>query len=395
MAFNGAGAFIRTDGVRSGADLHVQQRDASVKVRADLTDAEAEDMATGMELAVLRDGQNAASANLPMATFKHTNVATGSGSSSRSEYASSATVQDGAIHDAGLTGGSTTVYTATLSPAITAYAAKQLFRVQFDQTCGATPTLNLNGVGAKKIYWQNGTSATQITTGDLVANFVALLRYDTALDSAAGAFWLLNPPPALAITTTYAASTTVVGKVELATTAETTTGTDTARAVTPAGLAGSIWIPPIGCVVDFGAASAPSGWLLCYGQNVSRTTYAALFAVISTTFGVGDGSTTFGIPDYRGRTGIGKDDMGGSAASRVTNGTSGVDAATLGAAGGDQRQQSHSHTYTRDDPGTVAGGAAAANTVSTGGVATSTTGAGSSQNMQPSIVVTKIIFAGV
>jgi microcystin-dependent protein len=47
--------------------------------------------------------------------------------------------------------------------------------------------------------------------------------------------------------------------------------------------------------------TAPTGWLLCNGDAVSRTTYADLFAVIGTTFGTGDGSTTFNVPDFRGR----------------------------------------------------------------------------------------------
>ncbi len=55
-----------------------------------------------------------------------------------------------------------------------------------------------------------------------------------------------------------------------------------------------------GIVLPFAGATAPTGWLLCQGQTVSRTTYAALFAAIGTAFGVGDGSTTFGLPDMRG-----------------------------------------------------------------------------------------------
>ena len=55
-----------------------------------------------------------------------------------------------------------------------------------------------------------------------------------------------------------------------------------------------------GIVLPFAGAAAPSGWLLCQGQTVSRVTYAALFAAIGTTFGAGDGSTTFGVPDMRG-----------------------------------------------------------------------------------------------
>lgn len=92
--------------------------------------------------------------------------------------------------------------------------------------------------------------------------------------------------------------------------------------------------PPPGSVMEYWGTTAPAGWLLMYGQAVSRSTYAALFAVISTVGGVGDGSTTFNIPDRRGYVAVGKDNMGGSAISRVTTAGSGVDGLTLGAVGG-------------------------------------------------------------
>jgi len=60
------------------------------------------------------------------------------------------------------------------------------------------------------------------------------------------------------------------------------------------------FVPP-GVVLPFAGTSAPAGFLLCGGQAVSRATYAALFAAIGTTFGAGDGSTTFNLPDLRGR----------------------------------------------------------------------------------------------
>lgn len=58
---------------------------------------------------------------------------------------------------------------------------------------------------------------------------------------------------------------------------------------------------PTGATVPFAGPTAPEGWLLCDGSAVSRTTYADLFAAIGTTWGAGDGSTTFNIPDMRGR----------------------------------------------------------------------------------------------
>ena len=61
----------------------------------------------------------------------------------------------------------------------------------------------------------------------------------------------------------------------------------------------------IGVIQMYAGSTAPNGWLVCNGQAVSRTTYAALYAVIGTTYGVGDGSTTFNVPDLQGRVPIG------------------------------------------------------------------------------------------
>lgn len=75
---------------------------------------------------------------------------------------------------------------------------------------------------------------------------------------------------------------------------------------------------PIGAVMPYAGTTAPSQWLLCDGSAVSRTTYSELFGVIGTTFGVGDGSTTFNVPDLRGRFPLGLDNLGGASANRVT-----------------------------------------------------------------------------
>ena len=66
-----------------------------------------------------------------------------------------------------------------------------------------------------------------------------------------------------------------------------------------------------GTLIDFAGASIPGGFLLCDGRAVSRDTYSALFNAIGTTWGAGDGSTTFNIPDFRGRTSIGVDGTAG------------------------------------------------------------------------------------
>ncbi len=69
-------------------------------------------------------------------------------------------------------------------------------------------------------------------------------------------------------------------------------------------LLATCFLPP-GIFMPYAGAAAPSGWLLCDGGAVSRSTYAGLFAVIGTTYGVGDGATTFNVPDLRGRTPVG------------------------------------------------------------------------------------------
>lgn len=106
-------------------------------------------------------------------------------------------------------------------------------------------------------------------------------------------------------------------------------------------------------------------YLLCDGSAVSRATYAQLFNAIGTTFGAGDGSTTFNVPDERGYARFGRDNMGGAAANRITSAGSGINGASMGATGGAQNvtlalanlpdetldvdvlDPGHDHTYTR------------------------------------------------
>lgn len=74
---------------------------------------------------------------------------------------------------------------------------------------------------------------------------------------------------------------------------------------------------PVGAVIDYAGSSAPATWMFAYGQAISRTTYPALFAAIGTAYGNGNGSTTFNLPDLRGRVIAGKDNMGGIDAGRL------------------------------------------------------------------------------
>lgn len=91
---------------------------------------------------------------------------------------------------------------------------------------------------------------------------------------------------------------------------------------------------PVGMIVDFAGATPPTGWMLCLGQAIPRAGYPELFQTIGTTYGVGDGSTTYNLPDCRGRFTAGVD----AGANRITNAGSGVTGSTLGAVGGSQNQ---------------------------------------------------------
>lgn len=171
-------------------------------------------------------------------------------------------------------------------------------------------------------------------------------------------------------------------------------------------------IIPAGIMWEFAGSSTPSGWLLCDGSAISRTTYSALFTAISTRYGVGNGSTTFNIPDCRGRVRAGKDDMGGSPAFRLDSTVMSPGGTTLGATGGTQTHAlttseipPHHHTVagtvntTADGIGNAGLGAptgvtAAGHTHTFTGSTPNTVGGSTGPghlNMQPSVIMNVII----
>ena len=146
-------------------------------------------------------------------------------------------------------------------------------------------------------------------------------------------------------------------------------------------------IPP-GGVIDFAGGTIPDGWLACLGQSVTTAAYPALFAAIQYIYG-GSGPN-FNVPDYGGRVIAGKE----ATATRLTAGASGIDGATLGAVGGNQNMQSHQHGM---NPGTNITGYGVVSPDSGAGYSfsgpksTDLTGAGASQNVQPTAIANKII----
>lgn len=268
------------------------------------------------------------------------------------------------------TAGTSTAYTIATNQVFDSLANLngQALRIKFNSTNGVSPTLNVDGLGAGALQSVTGTA---IRTGQIPANSV----WDVVATSATPTF-------------------TVVG-----------VGAQEANAI-------------FGEVRIFAGTSAPSLWLFCFGQAVSRTTYAALFAAIGTTYGAGDGSTTFNLPDLRGRVIAGQDDMGGTSANRLTGITGSVDGDVLGAVGGAESVTldttmipAHGHSIT--DPGhihtqgkaiTVGQNSGAGSPVFSSyadsnsavtGISIQNTGGGLAHaNVPPLIVLNYIIYAG-
>lgn len=164
-------------------------------------------------------------------------------------------------------------------------------------------------------------------------------------------------------------------------------------------------VTPVGSILDFAGASAPTGWLLCYGQALDASAtpaYQDLFDVIGNTYG-GTNNTNFVVPDLRGRVVAGQDDMGGSSANRLTNPgstTGGIDGDVLGGTGGLETHvlttaqlAAHAHANLG---GTVGGGSGdfvvgATSNGALGAINKSTGSDAAHNNVQPTIILNKII----
>lgn len=270
-----------------------------------------------------------------------------------------------------VTTGSATAFAVTTNEVLTSLVDGTTIMARAHTASGASPTLNVDSIGAKYIR-VNLTTAAPI--GAMVSCGVYTFTYYASSD-----VWLLSGGPPISRF--------------------------------------------IGESIEWNSNTLPALCLWEDGSAVSRTTYAALFAVIGTTFGSGNGSTTFNLPDSRGRVSAASDTQGGGDAGRLT----GVIAGSLGDAGGTDTvtlsssqlpvitpagtisvaisPSTHNHAYGFGSvqSGTGATGFGAAGTAFVGDKAltasatftgTAFGGGSAHSNLQPTIIKNKIIFAG-
>ncbi len=162
----------RTDGVRTGTAVHADQKTAGVKIRADLTDVELNDIVEMIDACMKLDGGNI-DAQVPLNGNNFDEVGN---AAARDEFASAGQIADGALIYAGTSAGTDTI-TATLSPAITAYVAGQRYHFKAGGTNAGAATVNFNTVGAKDIK-KGAAGSTALAAGDITIGGMYTVEYD-------------------------------------------------------------------------------------------------------------------------------------------------------------------------------------------------------------------------
>jgi len=199
-----------------------------------------------------------------------------------------------------------------LSILISAVVPNFVMRIRQDAAKKTAVEISQIQEAARKYYVDKGKWPTDFPT--LAAGYLDPTWSATNLNPFGNSYSISISSPNLTVQTKIPTDVNQVAAANLQ--MVNVTGQTVQSSVTPPGGFNTI---PVGSIIPWPSSTLPFGFLWCNGQNVSRTTYSGLFAVIGTTYGSGDGSTTFGLPDTMGRTIVGVDSMGGaSAANRIT-----------------------------------------------------------------------------
>ena len=233
MAFNGTGTFVRIYN-------WVSDKINLVPITASRMDAEMDDIATGLSNCITKDGQTTITANIPMNSHKFTGLSTGN---ARTDSLTLGQVQDGQFTALGLTGGAADAYTASPSPAITAYVPTMEYSAKIHATNLTTnPTLLISAISGGTIKKLDASKAEiAVEASDMLAGGFYNFKRNVAND----AWILLNPEKSfinLANANGYAVAATesVAGIAEIATASEAKSFTDDLRMITPLKLSNAI-----------------------------------------------------------------------------------------------------------------------------------------------------------
>jgi hypothetical protein len=171
MGWSG-GTFTRTNGTHTGTSIWQQDRDAGTKIVADRHDTNDNDLATGINTCITKDGANAFTSSADLGSQKITALADGV---AHTDGINAGQIQDGGLVFQASDTGSADAYVIALAPVVTAYAAGQEFNFKAGATSTGASTLNVNGLGVKNIKKKNDQA---IAAGDIEANAIIKVVYD-------------------------------------------------------------------------------------------------------------------------------------------------------------------------------------------------------------------------
>jgi len=171
MGWSG-GTYTRSDGVFTGTSIWQSNRDAGTKIVADRHDTHDQDLATGINSCINKDGSNAMTGAMNMGSQKISSLADGT---AHTDGINAGQIQDGGLIFQASDTGSANTYAIALTPAVTAYVAGQVFHFKAANASSGASTLNVNALGAKNIKKKNDQD---IAAGDIEQNAIVSVIYD-------------------------------------------------------------------------------------------------------------------------------------------------------------------------------------------------------------------------